>query len=244
MTAHETKLAALRKREVVARDTVAFTLDKPPGFTFKAGQAIDVSLIDPPEMDAKGPRRAFSIVSAPHEDHLVLATRTRDSAFKRVLGEMPIGGRVQVEGPFGSLTLHGNRSRPAIFLAGGIGITPFMSILRDAAHQRLPQAITLLYSNRRTEDAAFLHELRQLERDVRGSFTLLATMTDPPGAGQEWRGRTGMIDAELIRSVIVSPSRPIFYVVGPPAMVAGMRQLLNGMGIDDDDIRSEDFSGY
>ena len=122
MTAHETKLAALRKREVVARDTVAFTLDKPPGFTFKAGQAIDVSLIDPPEMDAKGPRRAFSIVSAPHEDHLVLATRTRDSAFKRVLGEMPIGGRVQVEGPFGSLTLHSNRSRPAIFLAGGIGI--------------------------------------------------------------------------------------------------------------------------
>lgn len=244
MTAHETKLVALRKREVVARDTVAFTLDKPPGFTFKAGQAIDVSLIDPPEMDAKGPRRAFSIVSAPHEDHLLIATRARDSAFKRILGSTPIGGRVQVEGPFGSLTLQSNRSRPAIFLAGGIGITPFMSILRDATHKRLPQVITLLYSNRRPEDASFLQELQQLERDFRGSFKLRATMTDPPGAGQEWRGLSGMIDADLIRSVIVKPSRPIFYVVGPPAMVAGMRQLLNGMGISDDDIRSEDFSGY
>jgi ferredoxin-NADP reductase len=244
MTAHEIKLVALRKREVVAKDTLAVVLDKPPGFTFKAGQAIDVSLIDPPELDGKGPRRAFSIVSAPHEDHILLATRTRDSAFKRVLGGMPIGGRVQVEGPFGSLTLHSNRSRPAIFLAGGIGITPFMSILRDATHKRLPQVITLLYSNRRPEDAAFLQELQQLERDYRGSFKLLATMTDPPDAGQEWRGRSGMIDAELIRSVIVEPSRPIFYVVGPPAMVAGIRQLLNSMGIDDDDVRSEDFSGY
>lgn len=244
MTAHETRLVALRKREVVARDTVAFTLNKPPGFTFKAGQSIDVSLIDPPEMDAKGPRRAFSIVSAPHEDHILLATRARDSAFKRTLCGMPIGGRLQVEGPFGSLTLQSNRSRPAIFVAGGIGITPFMSILRDATHKRLPQVITLLYSNRRPEDAAFLQELQQLERDHRGSFRLVATMSDPPGVGQEWQGRSGLIDTELVRSVIVKPSRPIFYVVGPPAMVAGMRQLLDGMRIDDDDIRSEDFSGY
>ena len=244
MTAHEIKLVALRKREIVARETLAFTLEKPPGFTFKPGQAIDVSLIDPREMDAKGPRRAFSIVSAPHEDHILLATRARDSAFKRILGRMPIGGRVQVEGPFGSLTLQSNRSRPAIFIAGGIGITPFMSILRDATHQGLPQAITLLYSNRRPEDAAFLPELQQLERDYRGSFKLLATMTDPPAEGQEWRGRNGMIDAELIRSVLVKPSRPVFYVVGPPAMVAGMRELLTRMRIDDDDIRSEDFSGY
>ncbi len=244
MTAHDMKFVAVRKREVVARDTLSIALDKPRGFTFKAGQAIDVSLIDPVEMDAKGPRRAFSIVSAPHEDHILLATRTRDSAFKRILGGMPIGGRVQVEGPFGSLTLQSNRSRPAIFIAGGIGITPFMSILRDATHKRLPQVITLLYSNRRPEDAAFLPELQRLERDHRGSFTLLATMTDPPGAGQEWHGRSGMIDAELIRSVMVRPSHPIFYVVGPPAMVAGIRGLLNRMRIDDDDIRSEDFSGY
>ena len=244
MTAHEITLVALREREIVARDTLALTFDKPPGFTFKAGQAIDVSLVDPPEMDAKGPRRAFSIVSAPHEEHLLIATRTRDSAFKRVLGGMPIGGRVQLEGPFGSLTLQSNHSRPAIFIAGGIGITPFMSILRDATHRQLPQAMTLLYSNRQPAHAAFLQELQQLERDCQGSFKLLATMTDPPGAGQEWRGRNGMIDAELIRSVIVRPSRPVFYVVGPPAMVAGMRELLNGMRIDDDDIRSEDFSGY
>lgn len=244
MTAHEVTLVALKRREVVARDTQAFVFERPAGFAFKPGQAIDLSLIDPVETDAKGSRRAFSIVSAPFEDHIVVATRMRDSAFKRTLQGMPIGGRVRMEGPFGSLTLHGNRSRPAVFVAGGIGITPFMSILRQAAHDRLPQVIDLLYSNRRPEDAAFLQELRSLEQAHRGSFRLLATMTDAAGAGLAWSGRAGLVDAELVRSVVVRPSLPIFYVAGPPAMVADMRRLLNRMGIQDDDIRSEDFSGY
>lgn len=244
MTAHDMKLMGLKGREVIARDTVAFTFDRPAGFMFKPGQAVDVTLIDPPQTDAKGARRAFSIVSAPYENDLVVATRMRDSAFKRILGTMPIGGRVQVEGPFGSLTLHGSRWRPAVFIAGGIGITPFISMLRQVAHDELPRSITLLYSNRRPEDAAFLEELHQFERANRGWFKLLATMTDPEGTGQPWAGRSGLIGPELVRSVIVRPSAPVFYVVGPPAMVAGMRQTLSRMGIDDDDIRSEDFSGY
>jgi ferredoxin-NADP reductase len=189
-------------------------------------------------------RRAFSIVSAPHEDAIVIATRMRDSAFKRVLGSMPIGGRVQVEGPFGSLTLHSSRSRPAIFIAGGIGITPFMSILRHAAHDDRPRVITLLYSNRQPEDAAFLQELQHLDEAHRGWFRLVATMTDPPGAGQAWDGPTGFIGPELIRGAVVPPAAHVFYVAGPPAMVADMRQTLNRLGINDDDIRSEDFSGY
>ena len=244
MTAAEITFVTLKERKTVARDTLALTLEKPAGFTFKPGQAIDVSLIDPPETDAKGSRRAFSIVSAPHEDHILIATRVRESAFKRSINLMPLGRRMQVEGPFGSLTLHKNRSRPAVFIAGGIGITPFMSMLRHEVHEQRPRVIKLLYSNRRPEDAAFLAELQQLERDHPGWFGLVATMTDPPGAGHEWHGRNGFVDAQLIRSVIVKPSLPVFYVVGPPAMVAGMRELLNGMGIDDDDIRSEDFSGY
>lgn len=139
---------ALMKRCTIARDTLCVSLEKPAGFAFKAGQAIDLILLDPPETDAKGNRRAFSIVSAPHEREITVATRVRDSAFKRVLQRLAPGAKMQVEGPFGSLTLHGNRSRPAIFIAGGIGITPFVSILRQALYEALPQAMTLLYSNR------------------------------------------------------------------------------------------------
>jgi len=87
----------------------------------------------------------------------------RDSAFKRTFKSVRIGAPVQLEGPFGSLTLHNNRARPAVFIAGGIGITPFMSILRQAAKDQLHQRLLLLYSNRRPEDAAFLAELQRLE---------------------------------------------------------------------------------
>jgi len=245
MTASEpiTYELSLIRRQNVAHDTLAFAFAKPAGFVFKAGQAVDLTLVDPPETDAKGSRRAFSIVSAPFETELTFATRARDSAFKRVLRQLAPGARVQMDGPFGSLTLHSNRSRPAVFIAGGIGITPFMSILRQALHDKLPQVMTLLYSNRRPEDAAFLAELQELERGHRGRFRLLPTMTDGVGA-VGWDGRRGLMDADLIRSVIAGPSRPVFYVVGPPGMVAGMRQVLSGMGVEDDDVRSEDFAGY
>lgn len=241
MSTYEVKLL---RRDAVARDTLAVAFTKPAGFTFKPGQAIDLTLIEPPATDAKGNRRAFSIVSAPHEGEIVLATRVRDSAFKRVLQGLAIGAPAQLDGPFGSLLLHGDRSRPAIFLAGGIGITPFVSILRHAVHDAAPRVIKLLYSNRQPGDAPFLQELQQLAGAQRGWFQLVPTMTERGINGHAWQGRTGLIDASLVNSVIVPPSRPVFYVVGPPAMVAAMREMLGRMGIADDDIRSEDFAGY
>jgi ferredoxin-NADP reductase len=234
----------LLRREVIARDTIAVTFTKPAGFTFKPGQAVDLTLIDPPETDGKGVRRAFSIVSAPFEDEIVLATRVRDTAFKRVLDKLPVKARAQLDGPFGSLTLHKDPSRPAVFIAGGIGITPFISMLRQALHDDAPRVIKLLYSNRQPEDAAFFRELEQLGQAYPGWFRLVPTMSEPGINGHAWKGRTGLIDSDLIRSVIVQPVRPVFYVVGPPAMVAAMRDTLARMGIDADDIRSEDFSGY
>ncbi|MGH8482543.1 MAG: ferredoxin--NADP reductase [Nevskiaceae bacterium] len=233
---------ALKHREPVARDTVTLKFEKPAGFAFKAGQSLDLTLINPARTDAKGPKRALSIVSAPYEEHLQVATRVRDSVFKQALRDMPVGTRVQVEGPFGSMTLHGNRSRRGIFVAGGIGITPFMSMLRQAAHDDLPHSLSLIYSNRRPEDAPFLAELEELARRRRGTFQLVTTMTG--AADPAWHGRVGTINAGLIESVRVPPAMPIFYVAGPPALVAAMRAVLNGMGVEDDDIRSEDFAGY
>src|SRR5215472_15833099 len=123
----------LKNNETVAEGTMAFQFAKPAGFVFKPGQSMNVSIIDPPETDAKGNARTFSIVSAPHESELVIATRMRDTAFKRVLKAMPAGGRVSLRGPAGLFTLDPADSRPAVFLAGGIGVTPFASMLRDAA---------------------------------------------------------------------------------------------------------------
>jgi|SRR5687767_4355153 len=122
-----------------------------------------------------------------------------------------------------SCSPHNDRTRPAVFIAGGIGITPFMSMLRQAAHdQQRQQSLTLLYSNRRPEDAAFLNELMQLTEHNAG-FRLVATMTE---------------------MAMSKASCPVFYAAGPPAMVGTLRETLNRAGVDDDDIRSEDFVGY
>ena len=233
--------AQLRRREEIAAGTMAFHFEKPSGFGFKPGQAIDLVLPEPPTADAQSARHTFSIVSAPFEAELTIATRMRDSAFKHALKSLPIGTQVAIEGPFGSLTLHGDRTRPAVFIAGGIGITPFMSMLRQAHHDRLPRALVLLYSNRRPDDSAYLTELQHLARDNL-FFRLLATMTQP--ADPRWTGQTGLIDSALLRAAAAELSAPTYYVAGPPAMVQAMRDTLNGAGVNDDDIRSEDFYGY
>lgn len=240
MSTYETRLAG---REEIAEGTMAFHFEKPSGFSFKPGQAIDVILGDPPGTDPQSARHTFSIVSAPFESRLSVATRMRDSTFKRALKSLAIGAPIRIEGPFGSLALHSNRARPAVLIAGGIGITPFMSILRQAARDQLQQELALLYSNRRPEDAAFLSELQQLEEQNK-HFRLVATMTQPDKSSRPWEGQTGMIGEALVRTVGGELVAPIYYLVGPPAMVEALRQTLNRTGIDDDDIRSEEFYGY
>ena len=128
-------------------------------------------------------------------------------------------------------------------IAGGIGITPFMSMLRQATHDRLPQAMVLLYSNRRPEDAAFLAELQNLARQ-NVNFQLLATMTAMAKSSLSWQGKTSRMTDTLVKTTITGLHKPVFYVVGPPGMVGAMRDVLNRIGVDDDDIRSEEFYGY
>ena len=233
----------LVRQESVAWGTVALTFAKPAGFTFKAGQSVDLTLVDPPETDAKGDRRALSIVSAPFDDELVFATRLRDSAFKRALWGLQPRATVRIEGPFGSFGLHGDRTRTAVFIAGGIGITPFMSMIRQALHEGSGRRLVLLYSNRQPRDAAYLAELQQLASRHAGRFQFIPTMSERVTLS-EWKGRQGLIDAELIAAVLAEHARSVWYVVGPPAMVGAMKELLAGRGIGDDDIRSEDFAGY
>ncbi|MEX8193425.1 ferredoxin--NADP reductase [Comamonas guangdongensis] len=231
-------------RQEVAQGTMAFHIAKPTGFEFRPGQAFEIQLPGTgSETSTEDRVHAFSIVSAPHENELMFATRMRDSVYKRALGAMPVGAALDIDGPFGSLTLHKNLARAAVLIAGGIGITPFMSMLRSAAMRQLPQDLVLLYSNRRPEDAAFLSELQTLEQQY-PRFRLKATMTDIAHSAAGWNGDTRTIDGVWLRQAIEGLAEPIFYVAGPPAMVAAMRQILLAAGIDEDDVRSEEFYGY
>ncbi|HUX25176.1 MAG TPA: FAD-dependent oxidoreductase [Burkholderiales bacterium] len=238
MSLYEVKLKGHR---TVADGTMAFSFSKPDGFVFQAGQAISLELIDPPT-EAGQSSRTLSLVSAPFEQELAVATRMRDSAFKRALKALPAGASLRIDGPFGDLTL-GETGRPAVFIAGGIGITPFMSMLRQAARDRSPQLLFLAYSNRRPEDSAFLDELQELERQNQ-QFHLMATMTEMSKSARKWSGETDFVDAAMLKRLVGDLAAPIYYVVGPPAMVEAMQWTLEGAGIAADDIRTEEFYGY
>jgi ferredoxin-NADP reductase len=233
---------ALIHRKEAATGTTSFTSRSLRGFTFTAGQYISLAEIDPPEAEAKGGTRTFSIASAPEEAEVMITTRMRDSAFKRCLKTMDLGTKLNMEGPFGNLVLHADPSRPAVFLAGGIGVTPFRSIVVSAARAKLPHRLFLLYSNRRPEDAAFLSELGNLE-EANPNYKFVATMTEMEKA-RSWHGETGRITKEMILQYLTELTSPIYYVAGPPGMVLAMEETLTDAGVNGDHLRTEEFFGY
>lgn len=227
----------------IAEGTKAFHFEKPTAFEFKAGQTLDMTLVNPPETDAEGNTRTFSIASAPHESEIIIATRMRDTAFKKVLGSMAAGTAVEIDGPMGSFTLHNNVEKPAVFLTGGIGVTPVRSVLLDAAKRKLEHKIYVFYSNRRPEDAAFLEELTAVSAEIPNA-KFVPTMTDMTKSKVTWNGATGYISKEMISKELPDVSNAIFYIDGPATMVSAMRKLLSEMGVDEDNIRTEEFAGY
>jgi ferredoxin-NADP reductase len=231
-------------RVEVAEGTMAFVLARPQDFDFTAGQFVHVVLPNPPHTDAGGNRRTFSLASPPHEsDALRVATRLTGSAMKRSLADVSLGTPVELLGPAGSFTLHRDASVPAVLIAGGIGITPFRSMVQDAAHRRLPHRITLIYSNRTPESAAFHEEFARLAENQPG-FTYIPTMTQPDKARCPWTGECRYVNAEFLCDRIGDLSIPIFYVAGPPGLVGAVMKSLAEAAVDASRVRCEEFAGY
>ena len=236
-----TKLIA---RNEVAEGTMAFALDRPTTFDFRAGQYMVVVLPDPPHTAAEGNRRVFSIASPPRDTtRLLLATRMTGTALKRSLAEVPLGTLVDLSGPAGDFVLHEDASRPAVFIAGGSGITPFRSMLHDAVSRRLPHRITLIYSNRTPEGAAFHEEFSRLAQ-THANLAYVPTMTQADKARQPWGGERGYVNADFLRSHITEIATSIFYLAGPPGLVAGITKAVSEAGVDPAHVRSEEFAGY
>mgnify|MGYP001601367190 CR=1 FL=1 len=233
----------LRERREIAKETMAFWFDiRGADFAFKAGQYADFELLSPAYTDAEGDIRTFSIASSPNEkETIMIATRMRNTAFKNNIKELPLGSRFRVKGPLGSFTLHNDAQKPAIFLAGGIGITPMRSIVAWATEERLPPHLYLLYSNPTPEATAFLDDFERFAVS-NTRFMFMPTVTDSDDAS--WRYERGRIGGEMIRKYVPDVVGSIYYVAGPPAMVEAMREVLDGLGVDSDNVKSEEFGGY
>lgn len=230
----------LIKKETIARDTMAFHFSKPEGFDFRAGQFADYTLIDPPQTDKEGDTRGFSLVQAPYEPNLIAATRMRDTAFKRVLRDLPLGTEVKLDAPYGDFTLHKTETTPAVFIIGGIGVTPVRSMVAQATHDKTAHRIALLHASRTPVDFPFKADFERLAQD-NPNFTYVAVADSAPA---DWRGERGAITVEMVKQYVPDLARPIYYLSGPEGMVKAMRQLLVGLKVNEDNIRTEEFTGY
>jgi ferredoxin-NADP reductase len=234
--------AQIKEKREVAKGTLLVTFDLLGGeVDFSPGQYFFVTLPDVGYQDDKGLRRHITVVTSPNEKGVLgFATRMRDSAFKRSLGELPVGAEVEVESPKGDFVLPENASRPLVFVAGGIGITVFRSMLRYIREERLPYRVKLIYSNRDRESTAFLDELRELEQAL-PDFRLILTMTQDPG----WEGETRKVDGEFVKHYLDDDlNRYTFLVAGPPAMAEGVQKALQQAGVQDENVSAERYSGY
>ncbi len=223
---------------------MAFVFDtNGQNFSFEAGQNIDVFLPEAPESGATSAQmHTFSFASAPqHQDFFMITTRMRDSKYKKTLKTLPLGTKLRCLGPNGNLVLHEDSSKPAVFLSGGIGITPFRSLIESSILGNLPHSIHVFYSNRTIEVAAFHDEFERWATQ-HPQFHYHPTLTQALPA--DWKYRSGKIDATMIRQQFGALNDAVFYVAGPEGMVSAMRSLLIDAGVSRDAIRLESFSGY
>jgi len=230
----ETKIINIQP---ITPSVTSFHLEKPPGFDYQAGQYINIT-IPCENPDNRGSRRNCSLSSAPYEDVLTLSFRHGVSTFKKTMLTLGVGTPLSFIGPFGTFFLNEDTSIPAVFLVGGIGITPVHSMIKQALFQKLPKQMTVIYSNRNSSDVPFKEELDTLAQH-NTNLTIHYTTTQDKDAG-----RHGRIDQTMIREIVPDISAAEFYMCGVPKMTLDLKKILEEMGVTKDRIYFEVFTGY
>src|ERR671919_397888 len=201
--------------------------------------------------DPKGPIRHFTISSSPTENFIMFSTRIRESPYKKRLSTLEEGSRVKVRGPEGQFILHEDYSKPAVFLSGGIGVTPFRSMIKYATDKQLPLKIVMFDSNRNRENILFKEEFDDWA-NINKNLKIIYTISNDEkqqssSTANDWKGEYGRIDKAMILKYLDTNilNNSIFYICGPPGMLKAMQSLLqDDLEIPKERIKVEEFTGY
>lgn len=234
----------LKEQRPETPDVMTFVFDLGgQSYSYTAGQFAFFELDALTTDDPRGKRRHFTLSSSPTEQGIVqFTTKFRGSGFKETLRTAALGLQVELEPPRGRFTLPGDAGQPIVFLGGGIGVTPFRSMLRLASDENLPHEITMLYSAPSPENIVFRREFDHLPQE-NPHVKIVLTVSDAPEESA-WQGERGRINADKIEQYVNDIPKTIFYTCGPPPMVQAMEELLKSMNVPEEQIRIERFSGY
>lgn len=234
----------LKERRQETPDIITFVYDLGgQKYFYTAGQFTFYELDQLSAEDPRGKRRHFTISASPTEQGILqFTTKIRGFGFKETLRTAPLGLELTVEESRGRFTLPPNADLPIVFLGGGIGVTPFRSMLRYATDTNLPHKIQMLYSAQTSDQIVFRREFELMPQEnpnVKIVFSVTEPAKDP-----EWKGETGRIDADKITKYVNDIPNTLFYTCGPPPMVMAIEELLKTMQVPEEHIRVERFSGY
>ena len=202
---------------------------------FAAGQFVWLNVGHSPYSLHENP---FSIASAPaSKDHLAFVIKEVGD-FTRSVGQVAPGTTAYVDGAHGNLAIDGRQAAGIALIAGGVGIAPLLSILRQLHHERDPRPIVLLYGNRTPEQIVYADELRGMQNDL--DLQVEHVVSEPPAG---WQGRTGMVDADCVRAILMRPDAAdwLCFVCGPLPMIESVEEALVAIGVPDTQIVSERF---
>jgi glycine betaine catabolism B len=233
----------LKNKIQVAQDTYDFVFSIFHPFNFKPGKYMEWTL-DHNKIDSRGNRRYFTVASSPTEKEIRIGVKfyPNGSSFKKKLLSMNTGNVIVASGLAGDFTLPKNKNKKLVFIAGGIGITPFRSMIKYLTDTRQKRNIVLLYSNRTPADIAYKDILNQAEKDL--GMKIVYTVTDKITPENMWQGKTGYIDSKMIREEIPDYSERYFYLSGTHGMVTTFNDTLQGMGLKKSHIKKDFFPGF
>lgn len=208
---------------------------------FTPGQYVTIGFTG--ENGRPSPMRSFSITSTPEQNQLEFAVRIQGQ-FTQTLAGLKVGAKIFLLGPFGEFVINKSSRLGAIFLAGGIGITPFISMIRDATRRQSPLPITLLYGLRNQDNILFYNELNELEKQNSHFRVGYFIGGGPINKIIGQNAVSGMITKEWLGRVTGGNAQKYsYYLCGPKGMTAGLTNILTESGVSGNQIFSESFSG-
>ena len=230
----ETQLQQIIPR---THDVVSFRFPRPAELDYKPGQFLYITI----KQGDKELSKHFSFSSSPTEkDHIEFTKKFTDHEFSMALKAAKVGEWARIDAPFGQFTFEGEYPKIAL-LGGGIGITPFVSFCKNATDKGLSSKITLFYGSRTPEDIAFRKEFEDWAKQNR-NLELIFTVNQP--APPDWTGATGTINADLVKEHLPDYQQNMFYTCGPPPMIEAMEKLVVSLGLSNEKLKRELFTGY
>ena len=240
------QLKILEKTKNVPEETVSFKLERKDEagnyIKYKPGQFIKLDLDT--KKDKKGPERCLSLSSSPSENFLMFTTKMRDSLFKQKLDHISPGTNVSVKPPSGKFTFPNDKTKDVIFISGGIGVTPFRSMLKYSIDMNLPTNILMIDSNKSPQQILFKSEFDQWQK-INKNLRIVYTLTGP--IPKNWYGETGRIDENMLRKYLSQGKidNSVFFVCGPPQMVKELKKVLEeDLNVKKENLIVENFTGY